>query len=228
MAVGCQTLCSPLPRPARSCAPKRDDACGAACLPGWGSPSSGAVPGRDALCHALSLARLCYGDYQGTAQDPNILCWCRVEELALPWVLWQGPAISICVRETVTQPPSAHSWDNFRLGCADEGEMTGSLRIRTTRCLSQLPPPGAMGGAWASSKAPQGHGVPEAGATTIPAGKAALPVCCGCGLDGSSCWCRILPSFALWTCAASLLLREQANESPRSHWLLSLRVCASL
>lgn len=186
------------------------------------------MPSWDALCHALSLARLCYRDYQGTAQDPDSLCWCRVEELAPPRVLWQGPAISICVTEAVAQPPSAHSQDIFRLGCADEGGMTGSLRIRTTRCLSQLQPPGAMGGAWASSKAAQGHGMPEAGATTIPAGKAALPVCCGCGLAGSSCWCRILPSFALWTRAASLLLREQANESPRSHWLLSLRVCASL
>lgn len=196
--------------------------------PGWDSPSSDAVPGWDALCHTLSLARLRYGDYRGTAQDPNTLCPCRVEELALPRALWQGAAISICVTETVAQSPSAHSQDIFRPGCADEGEMTGSLHIQTMRCLSQPQLPGATGGAWASGKAAQGQSVPGAGATTIPPGKAALPVCCGCGLAGNSCWCRIPPSFSLWTCTASLLLREQVNESSRSRWLLSLRVCPGL
>lgn len=196
--------------------------------PGPDSPSCDAAPGRDALRQVLSLACLHYGDYRGMVQDPKILCWCRVEELALPRVLWQGPAISICVMETVAQPPSAHSWDIFRPGYADEGEMTGSLRIQTTRCFSQLQLPGVMRGAWASGKAAQGHGVLGVEATTIPPGKAAPPGCCSCGLAGSSCWCRIPPSFSLWTCIASLLLREQVNESPRSHWLLSSRVVPGL
>lgn len=136
--------------------------------PGRYSPSHNAAPGQDALRQALSLACLHYGDHRGTAQNPNTLCWCRVEELALPWALWQGPAVSICVTETVAQLPSAHSRVIFRPGCADEGEMTGSLRIQATRCLSQPQPPGAMGGAWASGKAAQGRSVPGAGATTLP------------------------------------------------------------
>lgn len=73
--------------------------------PGWDSPSRGAAPGRDALCQALSLARLHYGDYRGTAQHPNTLRWCRAEELALSRALWQGPAISISVTETTTISP---------------------------------------------------------------------------------------------------------------------------
>lgn len=107
--------------------------------------------------------------------------------------------------------------------------MTGLFRIRTTRCLSQQQQlPGAMEGAWASSKAAQGCGVAGAAATTIPPGKAALPVLCGYGLAGSSCGCRIPPSFSPWTHTASLLLRAQVNESPRSHRLLSLKVCPGL
>lgn len=33
----------------------------------------------------------------------------RAEELMLPQALWQGPAISIRIMETVAQPPSTHS-----------------------------------------------------------------------------------------------------------------------
>lgn len=33
----------------------------------------------------------------------------RAEELVLPQALWQRPAISICIMETVAQPPSTHS-----------------------------------------------------------------------------------------------------------------------
>lgn len=71
-------------------------------------------------------------------------------------------------------------WDIFNPGCADEGEMTGSLCIWTMRSLSQLQPPGAMGEVWA-----------------VPPGKAALTGCSGSGLAGSSYWCRLPPSFSL-------------------------------
>lgn len=189
-------------------------------------------PGRDsrsqdALCQALSLAHCC-GDYRGPAQDPSTPCCCRAEELALPRALWQEPAISICGTETVAHLPSAHSRDIFRPGCADEGEMTGSLRIQATGCFSQPQLPGAMGGVGPSDKAAHGRGVPGAGATAMPPGKAALPVCCGCGLAGSSCWCWIPPSSSFWTCTASLLLRKQIRESIRSPWLLSLKVFPGL
>lgn len=64
-------------------------------------------------------------------------------------------------------------WDIFRPGCAAEGEMTGSLHIQTTQCLSQLQPPGAMGEAWAVSP-----------------GKVALTSCCGFGLLGAATGAR--------------------------------------
>lgn len=101
-------LRSPLPHPAQSHAPRRDKAYGAVC-PDQDIPSSDAVPGWGALCHALSLASLSYGDFCSTAQDPKILCQCRAEELVLPQTFWQGPAISICIMETVAHQPSTHS-----------------------------------------------------------------------------------------------------------------------
>lgn len=63
-------LCFPLPHPAQSHAPRRDKAYGAVC-PDQDIPSSDAVPGWGALCHALSLASLSYGDFCSTAQDPR-------------------------------------------------------------------------------------------------------------------------------------------------------------
>lgn len=101
-------LRSPLPHPAQSHAPRRDKAYGAVC-PDQDIPSSDAVLGWDALCTGLSLASLSYGDLCSTAQDPKVLCQCRAEELVLPQTFWQGPAISICIMETVAQPPSTHS-----------------------------------------------------------------------------------------------------------------------
>lgn len=101
-------LCSPLPHPAQSHAPRRDKAYEAVC-PDQDIPSRDAVPGWDVLCRGLSLAPLSYGDFCSTAQDPKILCQCRAEELVLPQAFWQGPAISICIMETVAQPPSTHS-----------------------------------------------------------------------------------------------------------------------
>lgn len=98
----------PSSHPAHSHASRRDKAYGDVCS-SQDIPSSDAVPGWDALCHGLSLAPLSYGDFCGTAQDPKILCQCRVEELVLPQALWQGPAISICIMETIAQPISTHS-----------------------------------------------------------------------------------------------------------------------
>ena len=166
--------------------------------PGGDSPSRDAVPGQDARCRAPSPARLDCRDGRGAARDPDTLCWCRAEELALPRVLWQGPAVSICVTETVAQPPSAHSRDIFRPGCADEGEMTGSLRIRTTRCLCQPQLPGAMGGAAASGKAAQGHGVPGAGATTLPQERQCYPCAVAVGLLGAAAGAGYLHPAPSW------------------------------
>lgn len=127
-------LCSPLPHPAQSHAPRRDEAYRAVC-PDQDIPSSDPVPGGDALCHSLSLAPFSYGDFCSTAQDPKILCqWRGRGAAASPGILAGTSHFHLhngdCSTTTINP-----LWNIFRPGCADEGEMTGSLHIQTMQCL---------------------------------------------------------------------------------------------
>lgn len=91
------------------------------CLPWPRYLTADAVPGWGAVCHGLSLAPLSYGDFCRTVQGRGADASLGTLAGTSHFHLHNGDC------STTTINPL---WDIFRPGCANEGEMTGSLHIQ--------------------------------------------------------------------------------------------------